>query len=135
MRRQRPSTVRSSAFLRSVLSFAKTCSIGLRSGEYGGKNKRRAPAARMVRRIALPLCELRLSMTTMSPGRSAGAITGRTVVNDLNETIGTIDDVIVTKDHATLERPLSALGRDDILRKASGGRRHGPRRRRRSPGE
>ena len=37
MRRQRPSTVRSSAFLRSVLSFAKTCSIGLRSGEYGGK--------------------------------------------------------------------------------------------------
>jgi hypothetical protein len=38
MRRQRPSTVRSSAFLRSVLSFAKTCSIGLRSGEYGGKS-------------------------------------------------------------------------------------------------
>jgi len=68
MRRQRPSTVRSSAFLRSVLSFAKTCSIGLRSGEYGGKNKRGAPAARMARRIALPLCEPRLSMTTMSPG-------------------------------------------------------------------
>ena len=40
MRRQSPSTVRSSASLRSVLSFAKTCSIGLRSGEYGGKNKR-----------------------------------------------------------------------------------------------
>ena len=27
-----------------VLSFAKTCSIGLRSGEHDGKNKRRAPA-------------------------------------------------------------------------------------------
>ena len=75
MRRQRPSTVRSSVFLRNVLSFAKTCSIGLRSGEYGGKNTRWAPAARMTRRIALPLCEPRLSMTTMSPGRSAGAST------------------------------------------------------------
>ena len=35
MQRQTPSTVRSSAFRSKVLSFAKTCSIGLRSGAVG----------------------------------------------------------------------------------------------------
>src|SRR5262245_14906929 len=43
--------------------------MGLRSGEYGGKNKRWAPAARMARRIALPVCEPRLSITTAGAQR------------------------------------------------------------------
>src|SRR6202023_2372213 len=52
MRRQTPSGVRSSAFRNSFLSFAKTCSIGLRSGEYCGRKNRRAPLARMALLIA-----------------------------------------------------------------------------------
>ena len=37
MRRQTPSMVRSSAFRSRIFSFAKTCSIGLRSGLYRGQ--------------------------------------------------------------------------------------------------
>jgi hypothetical protein len=37
------SYVRASAFRSKVLNLAKTCSIGLRSGEYLGRNTRRAP--------------------------------------------------------------------------------------------
>jgi hypothetical protein len=37
-----PSYVRASAFRSKVLNLAKTCSIGLRSGEYLGRNTRRA---------------------------------------------------------------------------------------------
>jgi hypothetical protein len=33
------------------------------------------------------------------PGYRTSKLTGRTVVNDLNEKIGTLDDVIVTKEH------------------------------------
>ena len=39
------SSVRGAAFRTKPLSLAKTCSIGLRSGEYLGRNRRRAPAA------------------------------------------------------------------------------------------
>ena len=35
------------------------CSIGLRSGEYFGKNTRRAPTSRIARRTAFPLWEPR----------------------------------------------------------------------------
>ena len=52
MRRQTPSGVRSSAFRNRFLSFAKTCSIGLRSGEYCGRKNRRAPLARIALSIA-----------------------------------------------------------------------------------
>jgi hypothetical protein len=75
MRRQTPSGVRSSAFRNSFLSFAKTCSIGLRSGEYCGRKNRRAPLARMALLIAARLWEPRLSMTTMSPCFKVGART------------------------------------------------------------
>src|SRR5580693_4726265 len=37
------SYVRASAFRSKVLNLTKTCSIGLRSGEYLGRNTRRAP--------------------------------------------------------------------------------------------
>ncbi len=57
MRCQVASTVRSAALRSRILSLAKTCSIGLRSGEYGGRNSSLAPAARMARRTALPLWE------------------------------------------------------------------------------
>ena len=33
------------------------------------------------------------------PGYRTSKLAGRTVVNDLNEKIGTLDDVIVTKEH------------------------------------
>ena len=39
--------LRASAFRSRVLNLAKTCSIGLRSGEYLGRKTRRAPTARM----------------------------------------------------------------------------------------
>ena len=41
-------------------------------GAIGGRKTSRAPAARMALRIAWPLWEQRLSMTTMSPGWSVG---------------------------------------------------------------
>ena len=39
------SRVRGAAFRTKPLILAKTCSIGLRSSEYFGRNRRRAPAA------------------------------------------------------------------------------------------
>ena len=54
------------------LNLAKTCSMGLRSGEYFGKKTRRAPTLRIVRRTAFPLWEPRLSRITTSPGLSVG---------------------------------------------------------------
>jgi hypothetical protein len=55
--------------LRSMcLSLEKTCSIGLRSGEYLGRKKSFAPALRIARRTALPRWLPRLSMIATSPG-------------------------------------------------------------------
>ena len=48
------SSVRGAAFQTKPLSLAKTCSIGLRSGEYFGRNRRRAPAALIAFRTAFP---------------------------------------------------------------------------------
>src|ERR1700690_1218736 len=53
------SYVRASAFRRRVLNLAKTCSIGLRSGEYFGRKTRRAPTFRIALRTAFPLWEPR----------------------------------------------------------------------------
>ena len=53
MAAQTVSTVRAAALRRRCLSLAKTCSIGLRSGEYLGRKKSLAPAARMARRMGL----------------------------------------------------------------------------------
>ncbi len=51
---------------------AKTCSMGLRSGEYLGRKTRRAPTSRIARRTALPLWDPRLSRMTTSPGLRVG---------------------------------------------------------------
>ena len=72
MAAQTASTVRAAAFRSRCLSLAKTCSIGFRSGQYFGRKNSLAPAERMSWRTALLLWLPRLSMTTMSPGRSVG---------------------------------------------------------------
>ena len=53
-----------------VLNLAKTCSIGLRSGEYLGKKTRRAPTLRIAFRTAFPLWEPRLSRIRQGAMRS-----------------------------------------------------------------
>ncbi len=50
---------RGAAFRTRAFSLANTCSIGLRSGEYLGRNSRRAPAALIAWRTAFPLCDPR----------------------------------------------------------------------------
>lgn len=54
------------------LSHAQKVSMGLSSGEYGGRNQMRAPAPSMACFTGSILCAVRLSMTTTSPGRSWG---------------------------------------------------------------
>jgi hypothetical protein len=66
------STVRFAALRSRCLSFAKTCSIGLRSGLYAGRSVSLAPTARMASRTAFPLWLGRLSRITISPGRKVG---------------------------------------------------------------
>ena len=56
--------VRSAALRNRCLSFAETCSIGLRSGLQGGRNSRWAPACLIALLTALPLWRERLSITT-----------------------------------------------------------------------
>src|SRR5271163_3518091 len=51
-------------FRSRVLNLAKTCSMGLRSGEYFGRNTRRAPTSRIAFRTAFPLWGPRLSRIT-----------------------------------------------------------------------
>src|SRR2546426_11694144 len=59
MAAQTASTVRALAFRSRCLSLAKTCSIGLRSGEYFGRKKSLAPAERMsARGFALVAAEI-----------------------------------------------------------------------------
>jgi hypothetical protein len=52
MRFQAALIVRASVLRNRVLSLAKTCSIGFRSGLYGGRKLRWAPALRIARRVA-----------------------------------------------------------------------------------
>jgi hypothetical protein len=40
-----------------------------------------------------------VDLRVVQKGYRASKLTGRTVMNDLNDTIGTLDDVIITKDH------------------------------------
>src|SRR6478736_5464882 len=56
------SRVRAAALRKRCLNLAKTCSMGLRSGEYLGRKNSFAPAERMAWRTASPLWLPRLSM-------------------------------------------------------------------------
>jgi hypothetical protein len=56
------------------LSLAKAFSIGLKSGEYGGRKRSVAPVAVTASRTALPLWAGRLSRITISPGRNVGSV-------------------------------------------------------------
>jgi len=66
------STVRAAVLRSSVLSLANTCSMGFRSGLYGGRKINLAPALRIAWRTAWLLWLPRLSSTTMSPWRNVG---------------------------------------------------------------
>ncbi len=55
------STVRVAAFRRMDLILEKACSMGLKSGEYGGKNNNLAPTASIAARAPLTLWAGRLS--------------------------------------------------------------------------
>src|ERR1022692_1890931 len=52
---------------KTCFSLAQACSMGFRSGEYGGRYSSSAPAAAISSRTPLTLWALRLSMTTTSP--------------------------------------------------------------------
>ena len=68
-----PSTVRAAADRSAALSLLNSRSIGLRSGLYAGRYRTQAPASAISCATAAVLWHDRLSMMTMSPGRSAGA--------------------------------------------------------------
>jgi hypothetical protein len=72
MVRQSFGLVRGSALLTNCFSFAKTCSIGFRSGPYPGRNIMLAPRASMASRTPETLWLPRLSAITISPGASVG---------------------------------------------------------------
>ena len=76
--RPQASTVRRPAFRNSALSLANASSIGFKSGLYGGRYHTSAPAAAIAARTSTRLWHARLSITTTSPGRNAGASCCRT---------------------------------------------------------
>lgn len=67
---QSSSMERAAAFRRRALSLAKAISMGLKSGEYGGRKSGLAPVLWIASRMPETLWAGRLSMMTMSPGRS-----------------------------------------------------------------
>lgn len=66
--------VRVAAFLRRAWSFEKAISIGLKSSEYGGRNRSRANLLDQLAPAA-DLVDGQVVHDTMSPGRSSGART------------------------------------------------------------
>jgi hypothetical protein len=72
------STVRAARVRSSPFTFDQIISIGLRSGEYGGRYNTLAPADSICRRMSGRLWAVRLSITTTSPGRSVGMSTRST---------------------------------------------------------
>lgn len=72
MVRQSFGLVLGSALLTHCFSFAKTCSIGFRSGLYPGRNIMLAPLASMASHTPATLWLPRLSAMTISPGPSVG---------------------------------------------------------------
>jgi len=58
---------------RTALIFEKACSMGVQSGEYGGRKSSSQPRAAMAWRMLSAWWALRWSTTTTCPGRSVGA--------------------------------------------------------------
>src|ERR1700704_444346 len=83
MAAMRVSNVRRPALRKRCFNLAKTCSIGLRSGEYLGRKNSLAPTDRIARRMAFPLWLPRLSMITRSPG----ALIWNRIPDDIRERI------------------------------------------------
>jgi len=69
---QRASRLRCADFFRRAWSLEKRFSMGLRSGEYGGRYRQRAPVAAMASCTPATLWLGKLSAMTMSPGCSVG---------------------------------------------------------------
>lgn len=84
---QRAATERAAIFRSSAFSLANICSIGLRSGESGGRWRISAPAASISARTPSTLWLDRLSRMTMSPGLSVGTSTCRTYARKLSPLI------------------------------------------------
>jgi hypothetical protein len=72
------SMVRAAIVRSRPFTFDQTISIGLKSGEYGGKYSTLAPADSIIRLTCGRLWAVRLSITTTSPGRSVGTSTRST---------------------------------------------------------
>src|ERR1039458_696782 len=70
--------VRGDRLRRACLILLHMFSMGLKSGEYGGRYNKRAPADSMASRTPFTLCVARLSMMTRSPTCSIG-VSYRTV--------------------------------------------------------
>lgn len=51
-----------------LLIFAQRCSIGFKSGEYGGRKSNLHPACLIILLVAFVLCMEALSMITVCPG-------------------------------------------------------------------
>ena len=67
------SRVRAPSPRRMALSLENACSIGVKSGEYGGRKSSAQPRAASASRMRAALWTLTLSRTTTCPGRSVGA--------------------------------------------------------------
>lgn len=61
------SLLRASTFLKMLFTFENASSMGLKSGEQGGKNRKVAPAPSMSSCSRFDLCTERLSITTIDP--------------------------------------------------------------------
>ena len=109
MASQTVSTLRFAAFRSQCLSLAKSCSIGLRSGEYFGRKKSLAPACSDRAAHGLALVAPRLSMTTMSPGWSVG-----------DENLLDIEE-----EPLAVDRPVDEPGRVDAVMAQRGQEGHG----------
>ena len=82
------SKVRGRAARKKAFSFANACSIGLKSGLYGGRKRSRAPTRSIAACTAGCLCIARLSSTTTSPGCSVGTRTCSTYARKVGLSIG-----------------------------------------------
>ena len=87
---QSASCVRAAAERSAPLTFDQTCSIGLKSGEYGGRYHTPAPARRTARATARPRCACNRSSTTTSPGRRHGTSTCSTYAANVAASIAPV---------------------------------------------
>ena len=104
MMSHKASTVRAAALRRSAFSFANACSIGLKSGEYGGRYSSVAPAASMASRTPRNLVAAKI----VHDHDVAAAQTGNEKLADIGEEALAVD------------RPVQHQRRDQTILAQSG---------------